>query len=182
MKKHISVFTVFILFIVQNCFSQLTSSGASTLNSSSPNQAAAAPIIEPAPIPPNVIAFDYDAAGNQIKRRFIYVVSGLYRTANQPVVPIAQKEDFIESDLYKDITYYPNPVMSELNLHWKNDLTNQIHTIELYNLSGQLMKRFTSLKGLTETIIDFQSYPSGYYDLHLIYSNGENKDLKILKK
>lgn len=142
-----------------------------------------AAIVDPLFSEPNVLKFTYDTAGNQTNRQFVYISSGVWRQSN----PANTKEDIteeklIESDIYTDILYYPNPVVSELFLKWKNNEIDFVDHIELYSLSGQLVKSMSNIKNSEETTIDFQSLPSGYYNLLLIYSSGEEKDLKIIKK
>ena len=177
MKKLLFIFG--LLLISTLACSQISTAGsplggAATL---------AAAIVDPPPPAPNVVAFDYDMAGNQIKRIFIYVASGIYRQANQITdKQILAEKELIESDIFSDILYYPNPVQSELFLKWKNTDVNFVDRIELYSLSGQLIKNISSIKGVEETTVDFQSLPSGYYNLLLVYSSGEAKDLKIIKK
>ncbi len=140
-------------------------------------------IVDPPPPPaPNVIGFDYDISGNQIIRKFIYVANGIYRHANPVKAEQPKTEKLIESDIYKDIMYYPNPVQSELFVRWSNTATNAVESMELYSTTGRLMKRFENLKNEENTTINFESYPSGYYILNLTYTDGTIKDLRIIKK
>lgn len=176
MKKSLFIYSLIL-------FSTLGWSQISTMSSPLKGTTTqAAKIVDPPPPAPNIVAFDYDVAGNQIKRNFIYVASGIYRQTNQPIEQNNSKEELIESDIFSDILYYPNPVQSELFLKWKNTDVNFVDRIELYSLSGQLIKNISSIKGVEETTVDFQSLPSGYYNLLLVYSSGEAKDLKIIKK
>jgi Secretion system C-terminal sorting domain len=137
----------------------------------------------PPPPAPNTLKFIYDVAGNQTNRQFVYIASGVWRQSN-PITTkkVVTEEKLIESDIYSDILYYPNPVQSELFLKWKNSEINFVDRIELYSLSGQLVKTITTVKNSEDTTVDFQSLPSGYYNLVLVYSSGESKDLKIIKK
>lgn len=178
MKKSLLLLFL-LLFVSIGGWSQISTMSSSLGGAT--NQAAA--IVDPPPPAPNVIAFDYDDAGNQIKRRFIYVASGVYRQTNQITDnQILAEKELIESDIFSDILYYPNPVQSELFLKWKNNEISFVDRIELYSLSGQLVKSISTIKNVEETTIDFQSLPSGYYNLLLVYSSGEAKDLKIIKK
>jgi hypothetical protein len=128
---------------------------------------------------PNVLAFDYDNSGNQINRRFIYVASGVYKNSG---LKANDENKLLDTDIYEDIKYYPNPVISELFIKWKNQDENYVNHIELYSINGQLIKKFDNLTKSDEINIDFQGFMSGYYILNLIYSNGEIKNLKIIKK
>lgn len=179
--KKLLLFSI-LLLVFSNTYSQIISSGSSPLTNttSTPNQVAA--IIVPPPPPPNVIAFDYDVAGNQWKRRFIYVASGIYRMADQPFVKQPKTEDLVESDIDKNIMYYPNPVQSELFVQWSNSENNFVESIELYSITGQLMRRFDNLKNDENNTINFEAYPSGHYILNLSYTDGTAKDLRIIKK
>ena len=148
-----------------------------------PNQTQAiAPIVDPLPSDPNTLKFIFDAAGNQTNRQFIYIASGVWRPANNNnPEPVAKEKTLIESDLFDDILYYPNPVVSELYVKWKNSENSFVEKIELYSFSGQLLKSISNNKNTEETSFDFQEFPSGYYNLVLVYSSGESKDLKIIK-
>lgn len=182
--KFLIRFTCFLLFF-QSGFAQISNLGANSLTNGGAltNQAVVVPaIVDPGPLPPNVIAFDYDAAGNQIKRRYIYVTNGIYRHTNPVIAEQPKKVELIESDIYKDILYFPNPVQSELFVQWSNSNTNAVESIELYSISGQLMRRFENLKNKQNTTINFELFPSGYYILNLTYSDGTLKDLQIIKK
>jgi Secretion system C-terminal sorting domain len=183
MKAIYFILLIFNFLVFQSGFSQISNLGTNTLTSggATTNQAAA-PIIDPLPLPPNVITFDYDVAGNQWKRRFIYVASGVYRQTNQPVATQPKREELLESDISSEILYYPNPVVSELFLKWTNSEANAVQQIELYNMNGQLMRRFENLKNEENTVVNFESYPSGYYILNLTYSTGEVKNLRIIKE
>lgn len=143
----------------------------------------AAAIVDPPPPAPNTLKFIYDAAGNQTNRQFVYIASGVWRQSNPANGrAVILEEELIESDIYSDILYYPNPVLSELFLKWTNNEIDFVDRIELYSLSGQLVKTISTVKDIQETTIDFQSLPSGYYNLVLTYNSGEEKDLKIIKK
>jgi hypothetical protein len=128
------------------------------------------------------IEFTYDAAGNQTKREICFGCSG--RMSNQPIktAETLTEDDLIKDDLYDQISYYPNPVKEELYVKWVNTETHSVHSIELYALSGQFIKDYKNLKGIDMTTIAFENYPQGFYNLVLIYSNGEKKTLKIVKK
>ena len=132
---------------------------------------------------PNVLKFTYDGAGNQTRREFVYIASGVYRQAKPATTSqLATNENLIESDISEEIKYYPNPVLSELFVKWKNSDFSFVERIDLYSLTGVLIKSFENIKNIQETIIDFEPYPSGYYNLLLTYNGGEIKDLKIIKK
>lgn len=172
-----------LIFISDFCFSQKTTSTAVDVLStnSSPNQTTGIQIpCCPPPQAPNAISFSYDNAGNQIRRMFIYITPPLPRMAGTPAAPV-KDEDLIPTDIYEEIKYYPNPVTSQLYLQWKEVDNKDLLSIDLYDLNGRLVRSFTNLSNQENTSIDFESYPAGYYNLMLLYKNGEPKTLKIVK-
>ncbi len=125
------------------------------------------------------IEMKYDASGNQIYRIYIHVSdkqSNTYSNIKKEIL----NSDLITSDIYDDIKYYPNPVREELYLNWKVENSN-VTDIEIYSINGQLIKSLPNLKTLDRTTINFQDYPQGYYNLVLVYTNGDKKTLKIIK-
>lgn len=125
----------------------------------------------------NRIQFNYDANGNQTQR--VVCFQCIAKATNQ----FKTKETVTEKDMLpmEEFTYYPNPVLDELYLKWKTAETNQIETIEVYSINGQLLKTYPNLKNDLSATIAFQNYPSGMYVLNLVYTNGEKKDIKITK-
>ena len=126
------------------------------------------------------VAFDYDAAGNQVRRYVIDINPG--RSSNQNVKNIEQltDADLLKTDIYNDVKYYPNPVLEELYVKW--DTKNYfVVSIELYSITGQLMKNYSVEKNSDNQTIGFSSYPAGLYNVVLNYSTGEKRTLKIVK-
>lgn len=127
------------------------------------------------------ILFDYDAAGNQIKRYTIDLNAG--RASNEVVKDISElsENELIKADIYEDISYYPNPVKEELYIKWVNVNSVYVSSIFIYSLSGQLVNNYSGLKDTTSMIVPFGTLPPGIYTIFLEYSNGETKTLKIVK-
>ena len=128
------------------------------------------------------IRFNYDNEGNQIER--IICLGCDARTAKDSTIT---SENITESDLEKDplfnqISYYPNPVREELYIKWVNDDKNYVLNIELFSQVGQSLQQYSNLKGKDTATVSFLNYPSGYYNVVLVYFNGERKTLKIMKK
>jgi hypothetical protein len=143
----------------------------------------ASAIVAPIPSTPNSIWFDYDVNGNQIRRRQVYLASN--RGGNSNNVPPEIKEEekkYEESDIYSDVKYFPNPVVEILYVQWKNDNEKFVQNIQVFNLSGQLMGTLPLDRNSEQIEVDFRSYPSGFYELVLVYSDGNQKTLKIVKK
>ncbi len=126
------------------------------------------------------IRFEYDNAGNQILRR--YCSNCPNKNTNPKEIAKLQPEDmqkFFPEDV---ISYYPNPVKDELFLKWELINNNKVSKIEMYSLSGQLMKSFSDTVDKENQIVNFQEYPQGIYFVKLVYSNGDEKSIKIIKQ
>lgn len=130
------------------------------------------------------IVFTYDAAGNQIRRELC--ISGCTSSA-KPATEIKEIEALVEEDLLKFsqedvISYYPNPVREELYLKWELTNDSAISSIQITNMNGQILKKFSNLQRLTNQNIAFAEYPSGIYLVVMNYSNGQQKTIKIIKQ
>ena len=126
----------------------------------------------------NSLNFDYDGAGNQKLRNPIY----LAQRQGRPTQPTEAEKKYVESDIYSDVKYYPNPTVEILYVKWKNENEVFVDNLQLYDLNGRLIREFKDVKNSENIDIDFQEYPSGIYELMLVYSNQINKTLKIIKK
>ncbi len=126
------------------------------------------------------VQFDYDNAGNQIKR---YLVDLDNKQSPKPVKDTKDlvESDLIKADIYDDIKYYPNPVKEELYLKWELINDNKVQSISLYSLSGQLIKTVNNFEKDNTCTFPFRELPQAIYNLVLNYSNGEQKSLKIIK-
>ncbi|ESU27088.1 hypothetical protein FLJC2902T_22660 [Flavobacterium limnosediminis JC2902] len=128
------------------------------------------------------ISFDYDIAGNQVKRELCSSCPS--KNGDENIIAI---ENLTEQDLLKFfpedvISYYPNPVKEELFLKWNLIDGKNVNSIEIYSLNGQLVKKYTNLDVSNKLNIPFGNYREGVYMILLQYSNGEQKDIKIIKK
>lgn len=130
----------------------------------------------------NKLSFDYDAAGNQILRQWC---SGCHsKTTNETPKEIEEiKPEDLQKFYPEDvISYYPNPVKEQLYLKWEVINNNNVVSIELYNLNGQTIKSYKKLEGTNSFTISFSELPKNVYSLNLIYANGEQKSIKIIKE
>jgi len=93
------------------------------------------------------ITFTYDNAGNQIQR-ILCINCATSKTANvKPKEIIALKEEDLQKFFPEDvISYYPNPVKEELYLKWELKDENLVNSIQVYGLSGQLLKSYSGLE------------------------------------
>lgn len=126
---------------------------------------------------PTSIKFSYDDAGNQIKREMIYLARHTKPQENN-----SGQKKWTKSDEYDGISYFPNPVKSELSVQWKEELGEDLKEMELYDLSGRMVHKIKNLSQADQTMVDFNQYPSGIYTLSLIYAGGAAKTLKIVKE
>ena len=133
----------------------------------------------------NKILFEYDMAGNQVKRLLcINCPANLGKDNAEIPKDIAKltTQDLIKSFPEDVISYYPNPVKEELYLKWELADNNKVSLIQIYSLTGQLVGSYNKLENTNNQVMSFQRYPSGMYDLLILYTNGEQKSIKIIKQ
>jgi hypothetical protein len=129
------------------------------------------------------ITFSYDSAGNQIVRTLCLGCMTSRTVSNTPKEISVLKEDDLQKFFPEDvISYYPNPVKEELYLKWELTEGNLVTSIQVYGLSGQLLKSYSRLEKNNSQNIHFQEFPSGTYLILLFYINGEQKSIKIIKQ
>lgn len=127
------------------------------------------------------IKFSYDNAGNQVSRTLC--VNCPPETGKQVKEIEAIVEDDLENIPGEDmISYYPNPVKEELYLKWELTNDNYVTSIQLFSLTGQVLRTFEGTKITNTQNILFQSYPSGVYVVLLNYKSGAPKSFKIIKQ
>jgi hypothetical protein len=130
------------------------------------------------------IIFSYDTAGNQIKRELC--ISGCLssKQSNPPKELASLTEDDLLKFSPEDVlSYYPNPVKEELYLTWQVYKGNAVKSIQIFNVSGQILNSFPQkTQGTNNQNISFQSYPTGIYLVALIYIDGDKKTIKIIKQ
>ncbi|WP_310555737.1 T9SS type A sorting domain-containing protein [Flavobacterium sp.] len=133
----------------------------------------------------NKIVFEYDTAGNQVKRYLcVSCPSGVGRIASETPKEITDlKPEDLQKFFPEDvISYYPNPVKEELYLKWELKNENKVSEIQVYSLSGQLIKTHSKLENKSDFVMPFGQYPSGIYNLILLYASGDQKAIKIIKE
>ena len=129
------------------------------------------------------INFSYDVAGNQT-RRYI-TLSRIQPNSSDTIYKTPEtltKKDLIQDGLNSQISYYPNPVREELYVKWTEVEGQDMQTIELYDLAGKMIRIFPNQSAVDNAVITFENYPSGIYNLILVYANQERKSLKIMKQ
>ena len=123
----------------------------------------------------NVLAFNYDTAGNQVKRQLICV------NCREAGDEGADSRKFENTPEFEDISFYPNPVEEVLSVKWITEYSF-VDKIEIYSLSGQYLRQIGNLKDQNEITIDFSSFSQGIYNVILFYNDNSTKNLKIIKK
>lgn len=129
------------------------------------------------------IVFEYDAAGNQIKR---FLCLSLNCTTTSKITAPKEVAAIQEEDLQKftpedSFSFYPNPVKEELYLKWELVEGKSVSAVYLYNLNGRVLQTYNNLEKKNTLNIPFFNYPSATYLVVLIYNNGEQKSIKIVK-
>lgn len=130
----------------------------------------------------NSLVFDYDTAGNQIKRTLVYLAARLSSNDNETAIETeVSKKEMQPMAEYPGIKYYPNPVKSELYLDWSGS-GKVLENIEIYDLNGKLIKSFLNQIALQQAAINFESFSIGIYNMVLVYTDTEKQTFKIVKQ
>ena len=131
---------------------------------------------------PNKIIFDYDNAGNQtIRELCLTCTKANYKTKAPKEITALQEEDLKKFSTEDVISYYPNPVKEELFLKWELVTNKTVTSIQLYDLNGRVLQNYGNLDKSNNLNIPFFNYPTGTYLVIMMYSDGEQKSIKIVK-
>ncbi len=125
---------------------------------------------------PKRIMFYYDAAGNQTRR--IVLASAQDRTTDE----MPKASDFISDPNNEKVSYFPNPVKELLTIKWVNENSNFVASIIVYNINGQEVQHLKMVNRQETFDVNFQTLALGFYNVALVYDNGETKILKIVKQ
>ncbi|UTN05116.1 T9SS type A sorting domain-containing protein [Flavobacterium bizetiae] len=133
------------------------------------------------------LIFNYDQAGNQIIRELC--LSGCSSSAKQVKenTEVKEIEALAEEDLLKFskedvISYYPNPVKEELYIKWEVKDNDYVSSIQVFSITGQLLKTYPLMARNDSHNIPFQDYSTGVYVVILYCSSGDPKTIKIIKQ
>jgi Secretion system C-terminal sorting domain len=130
----------------------------------------------------NKITFDYDNAGNQTMRKLCLTCTDpKYKTKAPVEIAAIQEEDLQKFTPEDVISYYPNPVKEELYLKWELIADKNVTAIQLYDLNGRVLQTYNNLAKTNNLNIPFLNYPKGTYLVMLVYNDGEQKTIKIVK-
>ena len=120
------------------------------------------------------IVFNYDNAGNQIKRELVININRFSAPEDRNLL--------LEIDNGDLISYFPNPVKDNLYLKWSLTDNKKISFVSLHSFSGQVINTYRNLSDKQEIMINFYGLSQGTYALVLQYSNGTQKSIKIIKQ
>ncbi len=163
MKKKLLLLNLFFL-IVTNLFAQKDSL-----------QVARIPI-GPPPSSSGTIHFDFDNAGNQIKRYFPY-----NKSSKQEVIAATAIQEINEENK-SELSYFPNPIEAELTISWVKSKNTYINSIQVFNINGKLIRSFNPSKSNQELSLPFQNIASGVYIIKALFNNGKQDSFKVIKK
>ena len=134
-----------------------------------------------------VLSFEYDEAGNQIKREWICVNCPDYST---PVYTLVSK--YMASSTVtppstnkiadRKLTAFPNPLREQLTLKWDN--TNYyIKAIEVSTIAGASVfnQCYNYTEGVTEITVPFNKQIPGLYFIRVLYSDGKQDLVRVVK-
>jgi hypothetical protein len=128
------------------------------------------------------IYFSYDGEGNQTERNFVLMSTSKMTNKTTKEI-VALNEDVLQKLPVDDgITYYPNPVKDDLFLQWELSQDNAVASIHVYDLNGHLVQSYSNGTRANSQTISFLNYPTGVYAVVLLYSNGKQKSIKIIKQ
>ena len=125
------------------------------------------------------VTFAYDESGNQRERKLcINCVVNKPAPAGENLV--SKNVDTIQDD---NLKFYPNPVTEDLFIEFNVvNVNKKITTIEVFSLTGQVLRKYTDVNTSETLKIPFVELPQGVYVVNVKYNDGEIVDLKIVKK
>lgn len=123
----------------------------------------------------NVLLFNYDLSGNQIKRYFSIIIESQSRKA------LAYDTIEVEDNELKNnnVKIYPNPSIGPVNLIFENDLT--ISKVFILDMKNSVVKSYLNNENQTNLRIDLSEFPMGVYVLQIESKDGKKIFSKIIK-
>ena len=128
----------------------------------------------------NQIAFDYDAAGNQIKRYFTVEPTETRALENEEVF-IPQMEE--EQELSRKFKAYPNETTGRVDVDWESDIGASIQSVDATPSGGGVRIQLNYQKlGSDQIQFDLSNQRNGIYFIRFILSDGRIVTKKIIKQ
>lgn len=120
-----------------------------------------------------VLNFEYDSSGNQIKRSFKLTIN------SASINSISNEIELVSELNEKSFEVYPNPTPGPLTVRWYND---GIQDIKLFDLTGREIKNYNFNKTETSIDLNISNLPKGIYIIHFKTTKGDIVSRKIIKK
>lgn len=127
------------------------------------------------------LSFSYDASGNQIERRWVCINC---RPAQELIIDSTSKLTVTGQNIQpiqKSLKVFPNPATEQVNVAWQLPAKVYVKEIVIYDISGKKIYSGTHSPDQKDAQIALQSLPSGSYLLVVLYSNGTNESVKLIK-
>jgi hypothetical protein len=137
------------------------------------------------------LQFEYDAAGNQIKRDWVCIGCSTFpvslasrdNSSEMATIPDAKKNT---ASTQRSLLAYPNPLTEILNVKWKYADKYHVNKIEVFSVGGITFFKQDYTNDIDQPIlqvaIPFQRQLPGMYVLRVSYSDGKQETIKVIKK
>ena len=128
----------------------------------------------------NQLSFDYDAAGNQIKRYFTVEPTETRALENKNILTFQTEEEY---ELGKKFKVYPNQTTGPITVSWESDVNASIQSVDATPSGGGTRIELNYQKlGSDQIQFDLSNKREGYYFIRFILSDGRIITKKIIKK
>ena len=130
------------------------------------------------------INYQYDNAGNRIKRIYVELVGPIIIGDDPVVIKSAEieidEDETLLNSQEREIQVYPNPVKDELFVDIQKGDINENYRLMIFDSAGKMLKE-SRRQGNGNEPIDMSLFPSGVY--FLIINTQEGKvEYKIVKE
>lgn len=134
------------------------------------------------------LSFDYDAAGNQVKREWMCVNCPVFTPLSSPenskVDYVAEAPKSLTNKVSdQKVIAYPNPLTETLNIKWE-PLRKYITAIEVYSMAGVnfFKKSYRYEEAEFHEAIQFTKMTAGMYVVKVTFSDGKQELIKVVKQ
>lgn len=116
-----------------------------------------------------IVKFEYDEAGNRIKRHIVLAGS------------VAEQTDFVAEEITEDfgIRIYPNPTKGELRVELSGEIDFDSSLIQVFTMQGVILEQIEPVK--RSNLVNLKDQAPGMYVLRMILE-GEVKTWTIIKQ
>lgn len=132
-----------------------------------------------------ILSFDYDNAGNQIKRQWVCInCPPPYTTFNSRVDNgiTGLNNDLNSKETNNGLSVYPNPLKEILNVSWYSNDEEYVKSLEVLTLTGVKLYSFLFKKEQNNASISFFEIAAGTYLLRVNYSTNRQEIIKVIKQ